>query len=126
MLPVALVLMSLLALLQAPAAKVPSVDVIAPFAPAIVTQDDRTHLVYELHVTNSQSVDVELTTLRVSAGDTFLGDFHATGLQRRMMRPGFRNDYATPHIIGPGLRAVINLWITLPNSLAPAAVTNVL
>jgi hypothetical protein len=105
---------------------VPSVDLALPFAPAIITEDDRAHLVYELHVTNFQPVDVELTTVRVSSGDTVLGDFHATGLQRRIVRPGLRNDYATPHIIGPGQRAVVNLWMALPNSFGPSSVTNTL
>lgn len=103
-----------------------SLELSAPFAPAIVAQDDHSQLVYEIHVTNPQPVDIELTTLRVTTGHTALADFHATGLQRRIMRPGVRNDYATPHIIGPGQRAVINLWITLPDSLAPSSVTNVL
>lgn len=116
---------------MAPAAQgaapiVPSVDLAVPFTPAVVMQDDRFQLVYELHVTNFQPVDVELTTLRVSAGDTLLGDFHATGLQRRIVRPGFRNDYATPHIIGPGQRAVIDLWVTLPNSFGPTSISNAL
>jgi murein DD-endopeptidase len=123
--PVALVLMSVLALLQAPLRPpiVQSIDVSVPVAPAVFTQDGRAQLVYELHITNTQQVDVTLTALRLAAAQTELAEYRDTELQRRITRPGLRNDHATPHLIGPGMRAVVNIWIPLPQMVAVTAVT---
>ena len=124
--PAALVLLSVLAFLQAPSRPsiVQSIDVTVPTAPVVFTQDGRAQLVYELHITNTQQVDVTLTALRLGAAQTTLAEYRETELQRRITRPGLRNDHATPHIVGPGMRAVVNLWMPLPQSVAVTSVTH--
>src|SRR5688572_20086568 len=124
--PAALVLMSLLVVLQAPARPpiVQSIDVAVPFAPVAFTQDGRAQMVYGLHVTNTQQVDVALTALRLDTAQTPLAEYRDAELQRRITRPGLRNDHATPHIVGPGMRAIVNLWVELPQSIPVTAVTH--
>jgi hypothetical protein len=89
MLPAALVLLSVLALLQAPSRPpiVQSIDVTVPVAPAVFTQDGRTQLVYELHITNTQQVDVTLAAVRLAAAQTTLAEYRDTDLRRRITRP---------------------------------------
>jgi murein DD-endopeptidase len=91
-----------------------SVDLDTPFAPVIFTQDGRLHVAYELHVTNFQNVDVSLNALRITSGGAPVAEFSGGELQRRIVRPGFRNDHATPHVVGPGQRAIVMLWLQLP------------
>jgi murein DD-endopeptidase len=103
---------------------VQSVDIAVPFAPVTFTQDGRTQLVDELHLTNFQRTDVTLTGVHVEATGAVLGDYRDAELNRRIVRPGLRNDHATPQIIGPGMRAVVNLWIALPERFAAASASN--
>jgi murein DD-endopeptidase len=125
LMPVALFLVALFALLQTNRAPiVQSIDVDVPVAPTVFTQDGRAHLVYELHITNTQQADVVLNGLRLDSAQTSLADYRDAELQRRITRPGLRNDHATPHIVGPGMRAVVNLWMPLPQSVAVTAVTH--
>ena len=124
--PVALAVLSLIVMLQAPARApiVQSIDVTVPYAPAVFTQDARAQLVYELHVTNMQPVEVMLSGLRLDAAQTTLAEYRDPELQRRLTRPGLRNDHPTPHVLGPGMRAVVNVWIELPQSIPVTAVTH--
>ncbi len=99
-----------------------SVDLLVPLAPVIFSQEGRLQLAYELHITNFLSVDVSLTTVRISAADgRVLAEYKDSDLHRRLGRPGLRNDHSTPHIVGAGMRAVVNLWIALPAGAPPPA-----
>jgi hypothetical protein len=82
---------------------VQSVDLLVPFAPVMSKQAGSMQLAYELHITNFLSVDVSLNTVQVKAsnGQT-LAEYKDAELQRRMVRPGLRNDHATPHVLGAG------------------------
>lgn len=102
---------------------VPSIDLATPFAPVLFSQDGRSHLAYELHITNFQSVDVTLHALTLTAGGVQLVDVRDAELQRHLVRPGFRNDYATPQVVGPGQRAVVNVWFALPPATAARTMT---
>jgi murein DD-endopeptidase len=125
LMPLALFLMALFALLQTNRAPiVQSIDVTIPFAPAVFTQDARAQLVYELHITNTQSVDVVVNAVRLDAAQTTLAEYRDADLQRRITRPGLRNDHATPHVVGAGMRAIVNFWVELPQSIAVPAVTH--
>lgn len=104
---------------------VQTVDLSVPFAPVTFNQHGINVLVYELHITNFQPVDVVLTSVRVKTPIGTIAEYHDADLQRRLVRPGLRNDHATPHIVGPGMRAVLNLWITLPAWFAPSVVHEV-
>ncbi len=109
---------------QAPhQAVVQSVDLAVPFQPVTFRQGDRDHLVYELHVTNFQRVDVLLHAVRIKDVRGPIIEYRDGELQRLISRPGLRNDHATPHVLAPGMRAVINFWIPLrPGSTAPPLV----
>jgi hypothetical protein len=93
---------------------VQSVDLALPRAPVYFMQAGRAHFVYELHITNFQQVDVALTALDVRSGTGTLARYDDVELRRRITRPGLRHDHPTPHVIGPGMRAIVNLWFELP------------
>ena len=104
---------------------VQAVDLSVPVTPVSFDQGGSHELVYELHITNFQQVDVILTSVRVKTPIGTIAEYRDTELQRRLVRPGLRNDHATPHIVGPGMRAVLNLWITLPTWFVPSVVHEV-
>ncbi|MBY0493060.1 MAG: M23 family metallopeptidase [Cyanobacteria bacterium] len=110
---------------QSPAPVVQSVHIEVPFAPVVFTQEHRTQLVYELHITNFQRTDVTVTAVTVEAPNTVLGQFTDADLRQRMVRPGLRNDHATPQVIGPGMRAVVNVWLQTMEPFGPESVTNI-
>ena len=99
---------------QSRAPIVQSVDVSVSFGPAIFSQDGQPQMAYELHITNFQQVDVVLSAVRIATAPGPAIEYRDTELQQRLVRPGFRNDYPTPHLLGPGARAVFNLWTALP------------
>jgi murein DD-endopeptidase len=102
-----------------------SVDLLVPFPPVPFTQASSIQLAYELHITNFLSVDVSLNAVQVRIADgQMLAEYKDSDLQRRIVRPGLRNDHATPQIVGPGARAVINFWIALPAGSPPPASVN--
>lgn len=115
------ILVTLLALLittQAPPPIVPSVDLAVPIAPIPFRQGDRDQLAYELHITNFQQVDAVVTAVRVEGPRGVLGEYRDAELGRRLTRPGLRNDHPTPHILAPGMRAVVNIWMPMGNGIA--------
>jgi hypothetical protein len=100
---------------QRPEPMVQSVDLDVPAAPVMFHQLGVTQLVYELHVTNFLPHDIALTALRVrgSNGRTIV-EWDYGELARRIIRPGFGNDHPDPQIVGPGVRAVIAIWLAVP------------
>jgi len=120
--PLLLVAVLSVLMLQDRAPIVQSIDLSTPFAPVVFTQDGRSHIAYELHLTNFQTVDVTLHTVRLTSAGAPMAEFTGEDLQRRIVRPGFRNDYATPHTLGPGQRAIVNLWFQLPPVTSAAAI----
>lgn len=104
---------------------VQAVDLSVPLTPATFNQSGGSELVYELHITNFQQVDVVLTSVRVKTPIGPIAEYRDAELQRRLVRPGLPNDHATPHIVGPGMRAVVNMWIRLPTWFVPSVVHEV-
>ena len=96
---------------------VQSVDLVVPRAPVTFEEAGRTQLVHELHVTNFLGVEVSIAAVRVtSAADgRLLAEYRGAELGRAIVRPGLRHDHETPHVLGPGMRAVVNFWIALPD-----------
>jgi hypothetical protein len=85
---------------------------VVPVPPIPFRQDGRMHLVYELHITNFLQTDVSLAMVSVlDNSGKMLAQYSESELQRRLTRPGLRNDHATPHLIAPGMRAIVNFWI---------------
>jgi murein DD-endopeptidase len=105
---------------QSRAPIVQSVDLSVPLAPVTFSQNGQPQLVYELHITNFQSVEVVLTSVRVNTEIGKIAEYRDADLRGRLVRPGLRFDHATPQIIGPGMRAVVNLWIHLPTFFVPS------
>jgi hypothetical protein len=104
---------------------VQSVDLAVPVAPVTFRQGDQHQLVYELHITNFQPVDVTLRSVRITGGGATIAEYRDAELQRRVTRPGLANSHATPQIVGPGMRAVVNVWVNVANEqLAPPAITH--
>jgi murein DD-endopeptidase len=116
-------LLALLVTMQGPPPILPSVDLTVPIAPIPFRQGDRDQLAYELHITNFQQVDAVLTAVRVEGPAGVLGEYRDGELGRRITRPGLRNDHPTPQILGPGMRAVVNIWMPMGNgSVAPRSI----
>ena len=110
---------------QSAAPVVPSVELAVPFAPVTFKQGDNHLLVHELHITNFQSVDVVLTAVRVNGPKAVLAEYRGGELQQRLVRPRLRHDHATPHIVGPGMRAVFNVWFPVADgAFPPSSVTH--
>jgi murein DD-endopeptidase len=111
----ALLALVMMAAQRPPEPIVQSVDLAVPVAPVHFRQGGRTQLVYELHITNFLQTDVSLAMVSVLDGSgQMLAQYGDTELHRRVTRPGLRNDHATPHLIAPGMRAIVNLWIETP------------
>lgn len=112
-------------LAQPAAPVVPSVELTVPFAPVTFRQGDYHLLVHELHITNFQSVDVVLTAVRINGPTTALVEYRGGELEQRLVRPGLRHDHATPHIVGPGMRAVFNVWFPVRDgAFPPSSITH--
>jgi hypothetical protein len=97
---------------------VQSIDLSVPFTPVTFSEEWDTQLVYELHVTNFQPVDVTLRSVRVNVPTGIMAEYRDAGLHQRIVRPGLRHDHPTPQTIGPGMRAVINLWVPMTGTQA--------
>lgn len=97
-------------------------DVMVLKAPTPFQADGRTHLVYELHVTNFAATDCLLTRVEVlGTGDKLLAGYEGSELAALLARPGVPPATEKPRI-GGGLRAVVYLWVTLEaGSAVPAS-----
>ncbi len=98
------------------------VDLAVPMAPMAFTGDGKTHLVYELHITNFSRSEIALTRIEIiGPGGVPLAQFEGDALKALLARPGTTGVTETEKI-GPGLRAVAYLWITLDaHAVVPAA-----
>src|SRR5688572_1895423 len=101
-------------------AVVQSVDLAVPVPPIPFRQGDRDHLVYELHITNFQQVDVVLSAVRVDGPRGMLAEYRDAELHRLITRPGFRFDHPAPQVVAPGARAIVNIWMPMGNGVAAA------
>ena len=101
-----------------PVAGIDLLDVVAPVPPTAFQAGGKTHLVYELHVTNFGQGDCLLTRLEVKgASDASLARYEGSDLAALLVRPGAPPTTEKPRI-GAGLRAVVYLWITLEPGVA--------
>src|SRR5688572_9973723 len=98
-----------------PAPIVQSVDLAVPVVPILVFHaGGGMELVYELHITNFLQTEVSLAAVAVQTDSGHqLAHYDNDELRRRVTRPGLRNDHATPQLIAPGMRAIVNLWIVV-------------
>jgi len=94
-------------------------DVVVPVPPTAFRADGKSHLVYEVHVTNFSRETCALARLEVAS----LASYSAEALASMVLRPGPPpKDKLT---IGGGLRAVLFVWVTLePGAAIPANLTH--
>jgi murein DD-endopeptidase len=99
-----------------------SLDVAVPVAPTVVRVAGRPVIAYELHLTNFQNVSVALSRVQVlpAAGTGVIADYAGEELKKRIGRPGLTRPYDAPEALAAGLRAVVYLWIELPDAAPPA------
>jgi murein DD-endopeptidase len=102
-----------------------SVDLFVSQPPVTFNQEGRVQLVYELQITNFLPVEISLTAVQIKTDGRTLAEYKDAELHRRIVRPGLRHDHATPHVVGPGMRAAVNFWIALGGTAVPASVTHV-
>jgi len=92
------------------------VDIEVPKPPLAFQADGKTHLVYELHVSNFGTADCSMTQIDVLRADDkkSLGHFEGVDLAGMLYRPGVTGSVGMDKLrLGPGLRAVVYLWVTL-------------
>ena len=102
---------------QARPAVVESVELLVPNRPALLDISGKTHLVYELHLTNLLPVEISIGRIQVRAAHPphlALADYSGGELADRLGRPGLRRGHPDPQVVGPGLRAVAYIWTALP------------
>jgi murein DD-endopeptidase len=102
----ALLMLPLCAFAQGRTPLVQSPSVQFAQAPAAVRIGGKTHLVYELHITNLRSVEIELTRVEVLPA---LGDFRDATLEALLEQPAAKPD-ANQRTLGAGMQAVLHLW----------------
>ena len=95
-------------------------DVVVPALPTAFQSGGRTHLVYELHLTNFGRPSCLLTRLDVVGNGRSLASYTGADFSKLIVRPGVQAK--DPLLIDGGLRAVTYVWITLePGAAVPAA-----
>ena len=96
------------------------VEMNVPIAPTPFKADGKTHLVYELHLTNFSSNELTLARVEVLAagGATSLAQYDGTELIARLARPGIPQTSQEKQRIGGGMRAIVYIWLTMDAATA--------
>jgi murein DD-endopeptidase len=104
------------------------IELRVPMAPQPAVALGRTHLAYEVHITNFGTGPLRLDRLEVVTPDgTFVGAWSGAPLRQRVMPIGASSpaDPAAPIPLAPGARAVAFLWLTLaPGQAVPSSLTH--
>jgi hypothetical protein len=103
------------------------VDVAISVQPAVFKGGGRTHLCYEMHITNFGRVDCILTRAEVMRSDSekkTLAAYTGDELGNRVGRPGLTATTTDEKLkLGAGLRMVINFWLSFDTAAeAPASI----
>lgn len=94
------------------------IDVQNPIAPtAFVAGDGKSHLCYELHITNYEAAPVHLRKLEVVAGGSTIASFEGYGLNSILSGSAAALDHRT---LASRQVAVAWMWIDLPAGAAPS------
>lgn len=98
------------------------VEMMIPITPAAFKGDGKTHLAYELHLTNFGAAELAMASLEVASGDgRTLAKYEGEELSARLGRPGMPQG-SDKLRLGGGLRAVAYLWLTFDTPSAVPAV----
>jgi murein DD-endopeptidase MepM/ murein hydrolase activator NlpD len=90
---------------------------VVPLAPTPFTAEGKTHLAYELHLTNFSPQELILSSLEVFSGDGQVAKYEGEEFSSRLARPGVPQA-AEKQRLGGGLRAVVYLWLTFASKSA--------
>ncbi len=105
----------------------PSVEVRVPTRPVAVPAGGEHHIAYELHVTNLTTSPLRLARVAVLplTDEAAVGEVpppvhevEGAGLRNTLLRPGLEGSLVNSPEIGPGLRAIVFMWIEL-NRVSP-------
>jgi hypothetical protein len=103
-------------------------EVRVPVAPQPAVALGRTHLVWEVHITNVGKDPIALDRLEVAGADQVaVGSWSDAQLRQRVMLVGASApaDPTAPTPLAPGKRAVAFLWVTLaPGQAVPTSLTH--
>jgi murein DD-endopeptidase MepM/ murein hydrolase activator NlpD len=91
------------------------VDAVIPLPPTAFKSQGKTHLAYELHLTNFSRSEVALLSLEILSGDAqkkLLQRKESEALAADTVRPGVAGGAGVEKLkIGAGLRAVVFVWV---------------
>jgi hypothetical protein len=93
-----------------------SVEMKVPVPPTPFRGDGRTHLAYELHITNFADGELLIRKLEILAGDSAIASFEGTQLNSMLQRPGAPN-VIDKRAVGAGQRAIAYLWLSAGGDL---------
>src|SRR5689334_6807169 len=98
------------------------INVVVPLAPTAFQADGKTHLAYELHITNFSGQSIALASIEVLSDSgvtnswSALSRVGASGLVPNVYSPGNRQATGMNKLnIGAGQMAVVYMWVTLEN-----------
>ncbi len=99
-----------------------NVDVVVPEPPSVFRTNGRGQLVYELHVTNFDDRPVTLQRIDVESHGASLAHLEGPDLASAIDRPGAPELDGSQRLeIGPGLVAVVYLWVMLDSDATPSS-----
>lgn len=103
------------------------VEVVVPVPPTTFKGGGKTHVAYELHITNfSRSVCLltRVELIRKDSPEKVFAAYHGDDLGSRVVRPGVATTTTDEKLkLGPGLRQVVHLWLTFDTPAeAPASI----
>lgn len=102
-------------------------DVTVPLAPTAFQADGKTHLAYELHITNFSVQSVSLAHIEVlSDSGVTIAKVDSSGLAADVYAPGNRQATGMDKLkIGSGQMVAVYMWVTLDSpAKVPAAITH--
>jgi murein DD-endopeptidase MepM/ murein hydrolase activator NlpD len=103
------------------------IDVVVPLAPTAFQADGKTHLAYELHITNFSGQNISLAQIEVlSDSGSSLARVDPSDLFTNVYLPGNRQAAGMDKLnIGGGQMAVVFMWVTLESpGKVPAAIVH--
>ena len=99
------------------------IDVVVPLAPTAFQADGKTHLAYELHITNFSGQSITLASIEVLSDSgvtnswTTLSRIDASDLVANVYSPGNRQAAGMDKLsIGAGQMSAVYMWVTLDSS----------
>lgn len=103
------------------------VEVVVPAPPTTFNGGGKTHLGYELHITNFSRTPCILSRIELIGNDSqkkVLAVHQGDELGNRVVRPGVTATTTDDKLkLGPGLRLVVHLWLTFDTAAeAPASI----